>query len=260
MTEEHEFGATKSRVKGIDRRIARLPPRVRWAGHMARLTLREPTDGFDWIIDGARSVAGRGERAGRTYAVDPEWHVRLHERFGTPWPCVWMKEFDELWPRVPFEEVSAAGLTLGRGAGGGWEDGDPCLARAIWCLIGHLRPEKVVETGVARGVTSRVILEALDRQRAGHLWSIDLPTMDAGLDREIGVAVPERLRSRWTYIQGTSHQRLPRLLSAIAPIDLFVHDSSHTERNVFFELTRAWPALGHGAIISSQRRAAEHSL
>jgi hypothetical protein len=38
-----------------------------------------------------------------------------------------------------------------------WNDGDAGLARAIWCLTRHLMPKKVVETGVAHGVTSRHI-------------------------------------------------------------------------------------------------------
>lgn len=237
-------------VNSVDRRIEQLRRRLRWAADTLRRTLRDPTDGLDWIIRDVRRVAARGEPTGQPYATDPEWHARLHEQFETPWPCELTLEFEGLWPKV-VEEVSASGLTLGRNTYGGvWDDGDPALARAIWCLIGLLQPEKVVETGVARGVTSRIILEALDRAGTGHLWSIDLPTMDASSHGEIGVAVPDRLRSRWTYINGTSRRRLPKLLSEIAPIDLFIHDSSHTERNVFFELTRAWPALGRGAIVA----------
>jgi hypothetical protein len=38
--------------------------------------------------------------------------------------------------------------------------------------------EKVVETGVAHGVTSRFILEALSRNGDSHLWSIDLPLFE----------------------------------------------------------------------------------
>jgi hypothetical protein len=34
------------------------------------------------------------------------------------------------------------------------------------------------------------------------------------------------------------------------PIDLFVHDSSHTERNLRFELDQAWPALRRGAVVA----------
>jgi hypothetical protein len=58
---------------------------------------------------------------------------------------------------------------------GPWNDGDAGLVCAIWCLIRHLRAERIVETGVAHGFTSRFILEALESNRAGHLWSVDLP-------------------------------------------------------------------------------------
>jgi predicted O-methyltransferase YrrM len=113
----------------------------------------------------------------------------------------------------------------------------------------HLRPAKVIETGVARGITSRIVLEALTRNEVGHLWSIDLPAMDPTLHAEIAVAVPESLRGRWTYITGTSRRRLPKLLENIGPIDLFLHDSSHTERNVRFELEHAWAALRAGGAL-----------
>jgi len=33
----------------------------------------------------------------------------------------------------------------------------------------------VIETGVARGMTSRVILEAMTVNNSGHLWRVDLP-------------------------------------------------------------------------------------
>lgn len=47
------------------------------------------------------------------------------------------------------------------------EEWGPALHR----MVGT--PEKVLETGVARGVTSRVILEAMSINGTGHLWSID---------------------------------------------------------------------------------------
>jgi len=117
-------------------------------------------------------------------------------------------------------------------------------------MVIHTAPAKVVETGVARGVTSRVILEAFERTGTGHLWSIDLPAMDPSLHHEIGLTVPRVLRGRWTYVAGTSRRRLPTLLEEMGPIDLFVHDSSHTERNVRFELDHAWRAIVRGAIVA----------
>jgi hypothetical protein len=69
-----------------------------------------------------------------------------------------------------------------------WNDGDPAFLQAIWRLIRRLNAAKVVETGVAHGVTSRIILEALNGR--GHPWSIDLPPAWApGVHGEIGAAV-----------------------------------------------------------------------
>jgi Methyltransferase domain len=234
---------------GIDRRIAALPPRLRWAAGVLRLSITEPADGIDRALVRVRNSLGRDTQDTCRHTTQPDWHEHVHELFGLPWPCGATPEFEQLWPEI-VDDVRTQGLSLGRGTYGGWDDGDPGLARAIWCLIRHLEPAKVVETGVARGVTSRIILEALERAGAGHLWSIDLPAMDPTLHREIGVAVPERLYGRWTYTTGTSRRRLPKLLNEIGPVDLFVHDSSHTERNILFELQQAWPAIRRGAVVA----------
>ena len=69
----------------------------------------------------------------------------------------------------PFE---VKGTPIGRAAFGGWGDGEPGLVRALWCLVQHLRPMTVIETGVARGFTSRFILETLERNGGDHFWTI----------------------------------------------------------------------------------------
>jgi hypothetical protein len=48
---------------------------------------------------------------------------------------------------------------------------------------------------------------------------------------------------------GSSRRRLPKLLSELDQIDLFIHDSLHSERNVRFELDRAWTKLRPGGAI-----------
>jgi predicted O-methyltransferase YrrM len=147
----------------------------------------------------------------------------------------------------PFE---ASGVAIGRGAFGGWGDADPGFLRALWHLVRHLRPATIVETGVARGFTSRFILEGLERNGAGHLSSIDAPpVLKPELARQVGAAVLNRLHHRWSYVRGSSAQRLPGLLRQLGGIDLFVHDSRHTERNVTFELEHAWNALRLGGML-----------
>jgi methyltransferase family protein len=116
-----------------------------------------------------------------------------------------------------------------------------------WCLTRHLLPEVVVETGVARGLTSAAMLGALARNGSGHLWSIDLPPLiEHELGSETGVVVNKRERARWTLLQGSSRRVFPSLLQRLDRVDLFVHDSMHTGRNVSFELEAIWPALNGG--------------
>lgn len=176
-----------------------------------------------------------------------DWEQRLHSHLKTPWPCEACSEFNILWPDVT-EALKSKGVRVGPESFGPWNDGDPAFVRAIWCLIRHGRPVKVIETGVAHGVTSRFILEALERNGSGHLWSIDLPP-NAELEREVGVAVGGRCADRWTYIKGSSRRRLPALLSKVGQVDLFIHDSLHSERNVRFEVDRAWSALRPGGAV-----------
>ncbi len=42
---------------------------------------------------------------------------------------------------------------------------------------------------------------------------------------------------------------MPGLLSRLGEIDLFIHDSLHSERNVRFEMDRAWANLRPGGAI-----------
>lgn len=110
------------------------------------------------------------------------------------WPCQESEQFCKVWDAT-VSGLAAAGLRVGLATYRGWNDGDRAQANAIWCLVAHLRPATVVETGVAHGLTSRVILEGLHRNGHGHLWSVDLPVIDSTLHHEIGVAVPQGLRS-----------------------------------------------------------------
>jgi hypothetical protein len=182
------------------------------------------------------------------YQADGGWECRMHELLGVPQACPATSEFWTLWPEV-IGELKAKGIRVGPESFKFWNDGDAGFVRAIWCLTRHLRPNNVVETGVAHGVSSRFILEALELNGTGHLWSIDHPPLDHVWHEQIGIAVGGRYSTRWSYISGSSKRRLPRLFSQLGQIDLFVHDSLHSERNVRFEIDRAWAALRPGGAI-----------
>jgi hypothetical protein len=183
------------------------------------------------------------------YRADRGWECQLHELLGAQHPCSAATEFATLWPEV-VEELEAKGIRVGPESFKSWNDGDAAFVRAIWCLTRHLRPSNVVETGVAHGVSSRFILEALERNRGrSHLWSVDHPPLEHMWHEQIGVAVGGRYSARWSYIKGSSKRRLPRLFSQLGQIDLFVHDSLHSTHNVRFEIERAWAALRPGGAI-----------
>ena len=192
-----------------------------------------------------RELMALGCPQSERYAVIEDWEPVLHKAIDAPWPCQESEHFGQVWDAT-VSGLAAKGLRVGLASYRGWNDGDPAQAKAIWCLVAHLRPATVVETGVAHGLTSRVILESLHRNGNGHLWSVDLPAVDPALHHEIGMAVPEDLRSRWTYVRGTSRRRLPELVRGLQRVDLFIHDSLHTARNTCFELDTVWPALPPG--------------
>jgi hypothetical protein len=192
-----------------------------------------------------RELMALGQLPGEHYAVVGNWEPVLHEAIGAPWPCAESEGFDQVWDAT-VSGLLSAGLRVGPASYRGWNDGDRAQAKAIWCLVAHLHPAAVVETGVAHGLTSRVILEGIQRNGSGHLWSVDLPAVDPALHHEIGIAIPAALRPHWTYVEGTSRRRLPDLVRGLQHVDLFLHDSLHTGRNTFFELDTVWPTLPPG--------------
>jgi len=182
------------------------------------------------------------------YEAVADWERRLHDVLGVTWPCEASPEVPLLWPSI-VDTLSAKGIEIGPESYFHWNDGDPALIRAIWCLVRHLRPAKVVETGVAHGVSSRFILEALKMNGAGRLWSIDLPPIEHAWQDHVGIAVGDEHRDRWQLIRGASRGHLRPLLAELESIDLFVHDSLHSARNVRFELDHAWDVLTPGGAI-----------
>lgn len=128
---------------------------------------------------------------------------------------------------------------------------DSTLACLAYLLCRALRPRTVVETGVAYGVTSAMILAALHKNRLGTLHSIDLPPLrERASGQHIGVMVPAEYKSFWQLHCGTSWRVLPKLLAnGLGEIGLFIHDSSNLQRIQKLELDLMWPHLTSNAAI-----------
>lgn len=122
----------------------------------------------------------------------------------------------------------------------------------LYALVRKFRPKRVIETGVAQGVSSYCILAALHRNgNGGRLVSIDLPNYDAtyvGSIKEAGWLVPDKFRGDWDILIGRSSEILPRVAGQI---DLFYHDSLHNYETMLFEYEWAYGHLGPGGVIAS---------
>lgn len=136
----------------------------------------------------------------------------------------------------------------------------------LYCIVRHLRPETVVETGVGAGLSSGFMLKALEMNGAGRLFSIDLPNHETVLSREgriplaiailpegkePGFLVPQSLRQRWVLRIGKTQKILPKLLQELSRVDIFFHDSEHTLENMLFEYDESWPYIREGGLLLS---------
>jgi predicted O-methyltransferase YrrM len=208
---------------------------------------RRPAE-FSERLTGLADYVSEGMRARRPF-YEPESWARV------------VAELEQLQPGIAahLEEPSLRALEsrvaqrYQEVAHGAWSErysADLALARCLFSLCRATRPTVVVETGVAYGMTSAFILEALERNEHGTLFSIDLPPLGGREQKLVGALVRDDVRSRWVLRRGSSRRELPGLVRERI-VDIFVHDSLHTYRNMCREFAAAWPRLRPGGWIVS---------
>ncbi|MDO8657103.1 MAG: class I SAM-dependent methyltransferase [Candidatus Levybacteria bacterium] len=128
-------------------------------------------------------------------------------------------------------------------------------AQILYFLTRKLKPKIVVETGVAAGKTSGYILQAIMDNKTGQLHSIDLPfqwyiygnhklhldSLPPGFMP--GYLIPEKLKKNWRLYLGNTYGKLPELLRSLTKIDIFLHDSEHSDKTMMFEYNQSWPYI-----------------
>ncbi|MDR7523569.1 MAG: class I SAM-dependent methyltransferase [Armatimonadota bacterium] len=129
--------------------------------------------------------------------------------------------------------------------------GGPGFLEACYAIVRLARPAVVLETGVAHGYSTAVILQALEDNGAGRLYSVDLPRFRPGLVPYTGAAVPERLRDRWELHIGSDRRVLPGLLERIAPVDYLFYDSDTAYESMLHTWGLVWSYLRPGGVLTS---------
>jgi len=217
-------------------------PRARTAqrklANATRRAVRHPS----WLRETVRTkLRTRADRDRRFSLADHATNLSsvaeaLADAFG-----VTSEEYDALKARVRIPAPPEGAVW------GGGED----ILHLTGSVILLRRPSVVLETGVAMGFSTAVILAAMEENGTGSLHSIDLPPLQVEPDRFVGEVVPRDLRGRWTLHVGPSRILLPKLVRELAPIDLFIHDSDHSYAGQYEEYRRAWPSLAPGGCFIS---------
>lgn len=131
---------------------------------------------------------------------------------------------------------------------------------SLYVIVRALNPSVIIETGVAAGKSSALILLALKHNGKGMLFSIDLPNYEGKKlkdgsftttrDKQVGWLVPDYLREKWELVLGDSLEEIPKLLSRLGDdIDLFFHDSLHTYEHAKKEIELIYASLKKNALI-----------
>jgi len=114
----------------------------------------------------------------------------------------------------------------------------------LYLTIRACRPDLVLETGVANGFSTRIILEALAQNEQGLLVSVET-------SKNVGILVKDSLKSRWQLAVGRPRKVLIDTLDQIGRIDVFLHDSNHSYENMLFELTSIYPRMSRPGVMLS---------
>lgn len=116
---------------------------------------------------------------------------------------------------------------------------------AVYAIIRLVKPEKVLETGVANGHSSFFILKGLELNRRGVLYSVDI-------NPAVGPLLSDQERRDWNLSVLPKSRRkdaLKRFARRISPIDVFIHDSNHLYYWQMFEFRLAFELLRRGGYL-----------
>ncbi|NHN46521.1 class I SAM-dependent methyltransferase [Halostella sp. JP-L12] len=118
----------------------------------------------------------------------------------------------------------------------------------LYAFVRKFKPNTIVETGVCNGVSTYILLQALEENGHGNLYSVDYPDPDRIPEgEEPGWIIPDDLRYRWSLTKGKSQEKLPSVVSDLDDVDLFLHD---TMASIFDEeLNIVWSNLAPNATV-----------
>jgi predicted O-methyltransferase YrrM len=113
------------------------------------------------------------------------------------------------------------------------------MGRLLYLACRTSEPTYILETGVAAGMSSTLILSALEKNNKGHLISLDISS-------QVGELIPDLLRNRWTLkVLPLKRQEVffRKYVSGIDGVKIFLHDSDHSDYWQKFEFDSVFSIL-----------------
>ena len=117
----------------------------------------------------------------------------------------------------------------------------------LYSIVRILKPENIIETGVANGHSSYFILNALLKNQSGTLHSFDV-------NNNVGKLLAEGEKKEWDLNILPSRGRKKAFRDSIKKyeeVDIFIHDSNHFYYWQMFEYRTAWEFLKSGGLLLS---------
>ncbi|MGW7468399.1 class I SAM-dependent methyltransferase [Streptomyces xantholiticus] len=115
----------------------------------------------------------------------------------------------------------------------------------LYAVARLLKPKSVVETGVADGRSSFIILSALERNGCGALYSFDIKP-------QVGKLVGHH--PQWHLQISKAEEAVSCFVEALrrlGTIDLYFHDSDHRYLSQLIEYEHAWRFMTPGSVFAS---------
>jgi predicted O-methyltransferase YrrM len=131
-------------------------------------------------------------------------------------------------------------------------DINPSTKELLRGLVLEFMPRRLVETGVANGVSTRVILSAMEEAKRLRGAAATEESEFHSLDVLSSVATSDlKAHQNWRFHLVDEQHSFTQIMGEIGEIDFFFHDSNHGYWNQLVEYRVAWEHLAPGGLLVS---------
>lgn len=120
----------------------------------------------------------------------------------------------------------------------------------LYFVTRYMKPDCIVETGVAAGFSSSAFLSAIKKNGTGKLYSSDFPYFRiSNPESYVGIVVHQSLRDDWRLYLSGDETNIPLIVKEAKHVDIFHYDSDKSYSGREFAISEISPVLTERAVI-----------